>query len=114
MTRRVDSDSPDSDWLDEALTADGREHRADYLSDEGFTALVMKALPAPEKLPVWRTPAVLILWTLAAIGIAVLRPELGAEIAREVLRVIAAYPISLSGIATGLVALGAATWAATA
>jgi len=45
------------DWLDDVLRADGREHRADYLDDDGFTARVMSALPAAAQLPAWRKPA---------------------------------------------------------
>ena len=50
------------DWLDDVLRADGREHRADYLDDEGFTARVMSALPAVAALPAWRKPALAALW----------------------------------------------------
>ena len=51
----------DDDWLDAALRADGREHRAEYLDDAGFTARVMAALPAPTALPAWRKPALTLL-----------------------------------------------------
>ena len=47
------------DWLDGLLRADGGEHRAGYLDDDGFTARVMSALPAPAALPAWRKPALL-------------------------------------------------------
>ncbi len=38
------------DWLDPLLVA-GRD---DYVDDDGFTARVMDALPAPAALPAWR------------------------------------------------------------
>ena len=44
--RSVSTTPADDDWLDAALRADGREHRAAYLDDGGFTARVMAALPA--------------------------------------------------------------------
>jgi hypothetical protein len=34
------------DWLEDLLRADGREHRAEYLDDDGFAARVMSALRA--------------------------------------------------------------------
>ena len=113
MTSKDNSTNTD-DWLDQALIADGREYRADYLADDGFTARVMAAVPAPAMLPAWRMPVLLLLWTSAAIGIAILLPGLASDIMRELLHLVGAYRISLSGIATGLVALGAAMWAAAA
>ena len=62
------------DWLDAALRADGREHRADYLDDDGFTARVMAELPAPATLPAWRKRALIALWAAAGVGIAVALP----------------------------------------
>lgn len=114
MTEQKDNPVITDDWLEQALVADGREHRAGYLADDGFTARVMTALPTPATLPKWRMPVVLLLWTSAAIGIAILLPGLVTDIMRELMRLVGAHPVSLSGIATGLVALGAATWAAAA
>ena len=35
----------DDDWLDATLRDDGREHRAVYINDDGFTARVMARCP---------------------------------------------------------------------
>lgn len=102
------------DWLDGLLRADGRQHRADYLDDGGFTARTMDALPAPAALPVWRRPAHTFLWAAAGLGIAVALPGAVTDVAHEVLRVILGQSVSFTGIAAGVVALGVAAWAAAA
>jgi hypothetical protein len=102
------------DWLDGLLRDDGREHRTDYLDDDGFTARVMSALPASATLPAWRKPVLAALWAGAGIGIALALPATVADVAHEVLRVILGQRISLTGIAAGVAALGAASWAAAA
>jgi hypothetical protein len=104
----------DDDWLDAVLRADGREHRAAYLDDEGFTAKVMAALPAPAALPAWRKPALAALWAAAGIGVALALPTTVVDVAHEITRVILGQPVSLTGIAAGVAALGAASWAAAA
>ncbi len=40
----------------------GREHRAAYVADDGFTARVMARLPPPPTLPAWRRPVIVLLW----------------------------------------------------
>lgn len=101
------------DWLDAALREDGREHRATHVDDGGFTARVMAALPAPPAAaPVWRKPALAVLWAVTGVGIAFALPGAVTDVSREVLRVVLGQPLSLSGIVTGVVVLGAATWAA--
>ncbi len=102
------------DWLDGLLRADGREHRAGYLDDEGFTARVMSSLPAPATLPVWRKPALTALWAGAGIGIALALPATVVDVAHEILRVILGQRVSLAGIGAGVIALGASAWAAAA
>ena len=102
------------DWLDGVLHADGREHRAAYLDDAGFTARVMAVLPAPAALPAWRKPALTALWAVAGIGIALALPGTIVDVAHDVVRLIVGQRVSLTGIAAGLAALGAATWAAAA
>jgi hypothetical protein len=104
----------DDDWLEAVLHADGREHRAAYLDDEGFTAKVMIALPAPAVLPAWRKPALAALWAAAGIGVAVALPATVIDVAHEIMRVILGQPVSLTGIAAGVAALGAVSWAAAA
>jgi len=113
MNLHSGSTSPtEDDWLDRALNEDGRAHRAAYLPDDGFSARVATALPLPATLPAWRKPVVAILWTVAAGGVAIALPGAALDVGREVLRVVGAIPVSLTGIATGVVMLGAATWTA--
>jgi hypothetical protein len=100
------------DWLDTALRADGREHRAAYLDDAGFTARVMASLPAPAALPVWRKPALTALWAVAGIGIALALPGTVVDVAHDIVRLFVGQRVSLGGIAAGVAVLGAATWAA--
>ena len=102
------------DWLDDLLRADGREHRAGYLDDSGFTARVMSALPAQATLPAWRKPALTALWAGAGIGIALALPATVVDVAHEILRVILGQRISLAGIGAGVLFLGASAWAAAA
>ena len=84
------------------------------LPDDGFTARVAAALPAPATLPAWRKPAVAVLWTVAAAGLALALPGTVADVAHLVTRILAAQPFSLANITTGVVALGLASWAAAA
>jgi hypothetical protein len=104
----------DDDWLDSALRAEGRDHRAGYLDDAGFTSRVMAALPAPAALPAWRRQALTALWAAAGLGIALALPGTVFDVAHDIMRVIVGQRVSLAGIAAGLAALGVATWAATA
>ena len=102
------------DWLDELLHADAREHRAEYLDDDGFTARIMSALPAPAALPAWRKPALTALWAGAGIGIALALPATVVDVAHEILRVILGQRVSLTGIGAGVLVLGVSAWAAAA
>ncbi|MEO8675936.1 MAG: hypothetical protein ABI569_10170 [Casimicrobiaceae bacterium] len=103
---------PADDWLDAALRADARDHRGDYLADDGFTARVMATLPVPATLPAWRKRAVIGMWTVASVGIAVALPGAYADVAREFFRVVVGHPVSLAQIATGVVMLGIGSWTA--
>lgn|SRR5512143_1203505 len=102
------------DWLDAALRAEGREHRAEYVADDGFTASVMAKLPPPlaAPLPTWRRRAVIGLWTAAGIGAVIAFPGTYADFAREYFRVVAGYPVSLAQIVSGVVMLGIGSWTA--
>jgi len=111
---RSGSDAGD-DWLDTLLRTDAREHRADYLDDDGFTARVMAALPAPPAaLPAWRKPALAALWAAAGIGIAFALPATATDVAHEILRAIFAQRVSAAGLGVAFVALVASTWTAAA
>ena len=85
MNDRTDhATDADDDWLDAVLRADGREHRAAYLDDDGFTARVMAALPAPATLPAWRKPALTRSGPAAGIGIAFALPAAVVDVAHEI------------------------------
>lgn len=105
--------SADRDWLDDLLVAEAREHAADYLDDQGFTARVMDELPAAA-VPSWRKPAVIGMWGAAAAGFVVAAPQVAIDVGREAFRLFAAQPITLPQIAVALVGIGLATWTAAA
>jgi len=107
--------SPARDWLDDLLDSDASEGRSEYIPDEGFTARVMHALPAPMVLlPTWRRPAISALWGVAAIAFAVALPGVVLDVAREAFRLVAANPVSLSGIAGAVAIAGVLMWTAAA
>ena len=115
MTEQFNSASASGDdWLERMLRDDAEEHRTAYLADDGFTARVAAALPAPATLPAWRRPAIAALWTVAAAGLALALPGTVTDVAHQVTRLLGAQPISLTNIATGVLALGLAGWAAAA
>lgn len=99
----------EKDWLDDVLRADDG-----YIADDGFTARVMTALPAPAALPRWRRPAVAALWGVAAAALAVAAPGAVLDVAREGYRLLATVPVSISGIAGAMAAIVALTGAAAA
>ncbi len=102
------------DWLDRLLVDDAITSRDSYIADDGFTARVMAALPAPVMLPAWRTPIVVALWSVVAIGLAFAIPGAVLEVGRGAYRLLAAQPVSLSGIAGAAVAMIGLTCAAAA
>jgi hypothetical protein len=108
------ADEASGDWLDTMLVAAGRDHRAGYLADDGFTARVVTGLPLPATPPPWRRPALAILWAVAAIGGAFALPGAFADVAREFFRVVGGHPVSVSEIAVAVAVVGAATWSAAA
>jgi hypothetical protein len=110
----VRTDPADDAWLDRLLADDAAQHRDGYVDDAGFTARVMSELPAPATLPRWRKPAVTALWAAAGLGAAFALPGAVLDVTREAFRLLAAQPLSLSGIAAALVAVGLVTWTGTA
>jgi hypothetical protein len=98
-------------WLEQLLADDGRDHRAGYLADDGFTARVAAALPAPPAVPAWRKPVVALLWAVAAVAVALALPEALADAASAIVRLLGHQRISLANVALGLAVLGAASWA---
>jgi len=97
-------------WLEQLLADDGRDHRAGYLADDGFTARVAAALPAPLAVPAWRKPVVALLWAVAAVAVALALPEALADAASAIVRLLGHQRISLANVALGLAVLGAASW----
>ena len=106
-----DAAEPRDDWLDRALRANRAE---DYIPDDGFSARVMAALPAPATLPAWRKHVLALLWAVAGIAIAFSLPGVVTEVARGVFRLVSASPVSLSGMVMAVVAMTIVTWTATA
>ena len=72
-----------ADWVDRMLADDARDHADGYIADDGFTAVVMKALPAPIVVPAWRKPAVTALWGIAVVGLGFALPGAALDVARE-------------------------------
>lgn len=101
-------------WLEDLLRAQARDFDTEYLNDDGFTARVMDLLPKPVTLPAWRKPALTALWATAGLGIAVVLPSTALDLAHDVLRVFVAHRFSVSEAGAALLALGVASWAATA
>jgi hypothetical protein len=100
------------DWIDALLRQDAQD--AAYIHDDGFSAGVIGRLPASAALPAWRKPIVILLWLVAGVLVAAMLPQAMQDAAREAVRYLAAKPVSLSMLATLLVAFGVATWAGTA
>jgi len=110
MSTTVDKPQPGEDWLDEALRAEGREHVATYLADDGFTARVLERLPRPAALPAWRRPVVALLWLVAAVVGVAAAPDLFYDVFRSLVATVVAQPLTLSRIAVVLFMLGAIAW----
>lgn len=116
-TKVTTGDAAGGDWLDRLLADDARAHRDAYVADDGFTARVMSslpAMPAPLTLPAWRKPVLMAMWAVAAAGIAVAMPSAMLDVGREAYRLLAAQPVSLSGIAGAVIAMVTLTSAAAA
>ena len=103
----------DDGWLEQALKGDAREHAAAYVADDGFTAAVMKRLPAPVTLPAWRRPIVAVLWLIAAGAVAAALPDLFYDVFRGLAALVVGQPLTLSRIAVALTLLGATLWGTT-
>ena len=110
----IDVRDPPSDWMDQLLAAEAAGDASDYIVDQGFTARVMQALPLAGALPAWRRPAVVALWAVAGLLLAVALPGVAFDVARAAYKLFAAQPFALSTVAALLVAIGAASWTAAA
>jgi hypothetical protein len=111
VTRQPEIDAGD-DWLDDMLRGAGREHRADYVADDGFTQCVMAQLPEPATLPAWRRPTIALLWMLAVGAAMVSLPGLFEELFRGAVAVLAGHRLGLPDVAMALLLFGGAIWSA--
>ena len=98
------------DWLEQALRAEGSEHRSTYVADDGFTAKVMSCLPQPATLPVWRRPVIVFLWLCAAAAVLAGVPGLFEDAFRGTVAMLVGHRIGAADIAALLVLLSAGTW----
>jgi hypothetical protein len=107
---------PDADdaWLDRLLAEDAQRTRDHYIADAGFSARVIAELPPPAALPAWRKPVVIGLWATASVGLALALPSVVLDVGREAYRLLAAQPMSLSGLGGAVLAMGILTWAGAA
>lgn len=112
MNERATHADGEDDWLEQALQAHGREHRAAYVADDGFTARVMTALPRPATLPAWRAPALALLWACVAIAAAFSIPGLFDDVFRGAVAMAVGHRLGIADVAGALVVLGATTWGA--
>lgn len=98
------------DWLERALRAEGGDHRASYIADDGFTARVLARLPQAATAPAWRRPAVVLLWLCAGAGAALAVPGLFDEAFRNGVALLVGHRMGLADIVALVAVLGAATW----
>lgn len=100
----------DDDWLESALRDAGREHRADYLADDGFTASVITQLPRRVEAPSWRRPVVFAMWLLVGIAALASVPPVFDQVFRDGVALLMGHRLSLVDVAVILAMLSAATW----
>ncbi len=98
------------DWLQRLLLDEARAHRDGYITDDGFTTRVMGKLPAAVAAPAWRKLALVVMWGAVAVAVATVLPQVFVDAAREVYKLVAAQPVSLSAIGGALLAACALTW----
>jgi len=99
-----------ADWLDAALEEAGREHRAAYVPDDGFTATVIERLPAAPTLPGWRRPAIVLLWLLAGGAAVASVPSAFDDAFRGSVALLLGHRMGLADFAVLLALFGAAAW----
>jgi hypothetical protein len=107
----IELDAAD-DWLDDVLRDAGREYRADYLADDGFTQSVMARLPEAAALPAWRRPAVILLWALGIGAVMFALPGVFEELFRSAMALLVGRRVGVPDVAVALFVLGGAAWSA--
>jgi hypothetical protein len=112
MSSIDDATIKDDDWLDSALREAGREHRLDYVSDDGFTARVMDRLPEHAALPAWRRPVVTLLWLLVGAAALLALPGWFEQVFRGSAALFFGHRLGLVDIAMALTLMAIATWTA--
>ena len=100
----------DGDWLDQALRAEGRDHRAAYIADDGFTAAVIGRLPRPVIVPAWRGAAVDLLWLVAAVAAVLIVPGVFDQAFRGAVAIFVGHRMGFADIAGLLMLVAAMTW----
>ena len=105
-------DKSDDDWIERALDEAGREHRAEYISDDGFSASVVSRLPEPFALPAWRQPVIALLWLFAGIAVIVTLPGLFDQVFRGAVAMLVGHHLRLADIGMAIIVLGGVTWSA--
>jgi hypothetical protein len=108
MTSPPDIDA--DDWLDGMLREAGLEHRSEYVADDGFTQRVMAQLPEPATLPVWRRPALVLLWVLGAGAVVFALPGVFEELFRGAVALLSGHRLGVPDIAAAVVLFAGATW----
>ena len=109
MTMNPDLATAD-DWLEQALRADGVDHRSTYIGDDGFAARVMARLPRSATLPTWRGPAITLLWLCAAAAAVLGVPGLFDDAFRGAVAMLVGHRIPFLDVVALLVIPGVAAW----
>lgn len=112
MNMNTQPTNPDHDWLEQLLREDAREHAADYVADDGFTARVLEQLPSSAALPAWRRPVLWALWAIVAIAVIAALPVWFQDVFASISAALVGQRIRLSDVAMLLTLLGAVSWSA--
>ncbi len=110
MNMQTNESDSTGDWLEQALRADGAEHRSRHVDDDGFTARVMAGLPVPATLPAWRRPVIALLWLCVAAAAAIGTPGLFDDAFRSTVALLVGHRFGVADVLALLVVLGATTW----
>jgi hypothetical protein len=110
MNANHDTSATNDDWLENALRAAGRDHRADYVADDGFTSRVVAQLPRRADAPAWRRPLMFTLWLLVGVAALLSLPSVFDQVFRNGVALLMGHRLGLIDVAAVLAMLSAATW----